>query len=173
MPKRMVVLGELSESELEARFRASQCVVSRCHWQMVWLLKQGRKSEEVSRLVGLSLNRMRILVRRYNAQGAEALGDKRHHNPGGKPLLDQSVRDELAVLLEGPVPEELGGGLWNGVKVAAWLSQRLERSVHRQRGHEALRALGYTSQSPRPHHVGADPNAQEAFKKTWRSASKK
>lgn len=76
------------------------------------------------------------------------------------------IRAALERVLEQPVPESLGGGLWNGVKVAAWLSVRVGQTVARQRGHEALRSLGYSCQSPRPRHVKADAAQQEAFKKS-------
>ena len=59
-----------------------------------------------------------------------------------------------------------GGGAWDSPKVATWLAKRTGRAfVHNQRAWDALRKLNYSSQSPRPRHVLADKDAQEAFKK--------
>lgn len=96
------------------------------------------------------------------------MGDGRGVNPGARPVVDEALREELRVLLQEPVPEAVGGGLWNGAKVAAWVQERLGRPVHRQRGQEVLRALGYSCQVPRPRHAKADPEQQEVFKKSWR-----
>lgn len=155
-------------SEVEERLRKSQSVAEHRHWQVLLLLMQGQGSGEVSRTVGYSVGWVRQLVGRYNTQGCEAVGDGRGANPGARPLVDEALREELRALLAEPVPAALGGGLWNGVKVAVWLQERLGRPVHRQRGQEALQALGYSCQVPRPRHAKADPQQQEAFKKSWR-----
>ena len=70
--------------------------------------------------MGLSLEWVRVLARRYNGQGPDAPGDQRQRHPGKAALLDEAGLTGLsglqAALLE-PVPEVLGGGLWNGPKV--------------------------------------------------------
>src|SRR5680860_391433 len=57
------------------------------------------------------------------------------------------------------------GGLWTCGKVAVWMAERLGRSVGEPRGWEAMRALGFTPQRPRPKATIADAAAQAAFKK--------
>jgi transposase len=167
MPKRIQVVAHLSVEEVGTRFRQSSAAKSRAHWQVIWLLLQGRPSGEVALLCGYSVAWVRALVGRYNAQGPESLGDGRRGHSGAKPLVDVGLRQELEAVLGGAVPTELGGGLWNGVKVAAWLEGKLGHKVYRQRGQEMLRALGYSPLVPRPCHKSADKNAQEAFKKSW------
>ena len=91
---------------------------------------------------------MRALIKRYNEGGAEAPGDQRIHN-GTKPTI--LTPEALAALKERIKTPPDGGGLWTGPKIARWLAQfhRL-RSVHDQRGWDALIAIGYSIQQPRP-----------------------
>lgn len=47
MPRRLQIAPHLSVEELEQRYRASKDGVERSHYQIIWLLAQGQKSEEV------------------------------------------------------------------------------------------------------------------------------
>lgn len=140
--------------------------MARSHWQVIWLLAQGRPSAQVAAVSGYTVNWIRTIARRYNQRGAAGLEDRRHHNPGATGLLSPAQRAGLAAALTHPPPD---GGVWTGPKAAAWMSAMLGHAVHPQRGWEALRRLGWTSKVPRPRHAKADPAAQGAFKKTSRS----
>ena len=170
MARRMPVENHLEAKELEARYKGSPKVEARTHWQVILLVGLGRSVQEVAQVVGYTPAWVRALVHRYNRLGPEALGDQRGSAGGGNTLWDAASREELARALEQPVPPELGGGVWNGVKVALWMSQKWGQTVHRQRGQEALRWLGYSCQKPRPRHIRADEGEQEAFKKSWQRA---
>src|SRR4029079_9355842 len=67
--------------------------------------------------------------------------------------------------LEAPPPD---GGLWSSRKVAAWMAGELGLAeVLPQRGWEALKAIDWSVQKPRPGDPGAaTPEEREAFKKT-------
>jgi hypothetical protein len=72
------------------------------------------------------------------------------------------------------LPERLAtppsdGGLWTGPKVAAWMAGELGLAeVLPQRGWEALKAINWSVQKPRPRHpAGATPEEREVFKKSW------
>ena len=125
---------------------------------------------EVAEMVGYSQKWVREIARRYEAEGVEGLGDRRHGNPGAREraLLDEEGQAELrAALVEGPPP---GGGMWSGPKVARWIEQRTgAEKVHAQRGWEYLRKVGMSPQVPRPSNAqGADFEEREAFKKSFR-----
>ena len=73
--------------------------------------------------------------------------------------------DKLRERLKTP-PDD--GGVWTAKKVAAVMATELglER-VAEQRGGEALRAIGWSIQRPRPQHArAAGPEEQAAFKKS-------
>jgi transposase len=148
---------------LEDRYRETRDPVERTHYQIVWLLSQGKLTREVADATGYSPEWIREVSRRYNRDGMQGLGDRRHRNPGAAPLLSPEQQEELAEALSEP-PED-GGGLWNSRKVALWIERKTARRARAQRGWEYLRRLGHTPQVPRPSNAGADPEEQEAFKK--------
>lgn len=163
MPKRLHLQPYLSTDDLERRYRGAHDPVLRSHYQIIWLLSQGRLTREVTAITGYSANWVRELAHRYNREGSAGLGDRRAANPGQAPLLDPVQQAALHQALTAQPP---GGGQWTGPKVATWMSQRLGRPIASQRGWEYLRKLGYTPQVPRPAHIQADPAAQAAFKQT-------
>jgi transposase len=156
-------------SRLESLYRKASDPVLRTHLLMVGRMSVGDSVREVAELVGYSEKWVRQIARRYEREGVEGLGDRRHTNPGAKEraLLDEEGQAELREALEGPPP---GGGMWSGPKVARWIEQRrgLER-VHAQRGWEYLRKVGHSPQLPRLSNAQrADPQEREAFKKSLR-----
>jgi len=48
MPRRITIQPRLSLEELENRYRQAKDPVERSHYQIIWLLAQGRPSEEVA-----------------------------------------------------------------------------------------------------------------------------
>ena len=165
MPKRITIAPHLSLDELEQRYRHAQDPIEHSHYQIIWLLAQGKKTEEVAEVTGYSRSWIYELVWGYNRLGPETLGDGRHHNPGAVPLLDDLQQANLLEALQGPSPD---GGLWNGRKVADYLSELLERPISRQQGWVYLRQMEYRLRVPRPQHEQSDPEEQEAWKKNYR-----
>lgn len=152
----------LAVADLERRYRRARDPVERTHFQIIWQWARGQPTAAVAATVGYSVDWVRTIAGRYRAGGPDALGDRRHGNPGAAPLLDAAGKLALQTTLADPPPD---GGLWTGRKVAAWMEQRLGRPVATQRGWEYLRGLGLTPQRPRPREYRADPDAQDAFKK--------
>ena len=87
----------------------------------------------------------------------------RHQNKGQAPLLPPELQEAFYQALRKPHPRD---GLWNTRNAAEWLSQRLGRPVDPRRAWSWMRRLGFAPLRPRPRHRQADPEAQEAFKKT-------
>jgi transposase len=166
MPKTIKLEPHLGSKELENRYRKARDPVARSHYQIVWLISEGRTTAEVMEVTGYSRGWVQQLARRYNADGPDALGDRRHRNPGAtdRALLDHDHQEELAEALRMP-PED--GGMWNSRKVGEWIEEKTGRAVSnkKQRGWEYLRKLGNSPKVPRPHHEKADEREQEAFKK--------
>jgi transposase len=144
MPKRITIKAHLTIEELEARYRASKDAVERSHHQIIWLLAQGRPSEEVASITGYSRSWIYELVWGYNRVGPDSLGDKRHEHPGAEPLLNPEQRAALKEVISKP-PE--GGGRWSGAKVGKWMTDLLGREVTRQRGWEYLKLVRYGKES--------------------------
>jgi transposase len=169
MPKKIKIVPHLSSEELEDRYRKAHDPVLRSHYQILWLISQGKTTTEVMEATGYSRGWIQQLARRYNAYGPEALGDRRHLNPGAKErsLLSADQREELREALMKPPPD---GGMWNSPKVGEWIERNTGRAVgqKKQGGWEYLKRLRQSPKVPRPHHHEADEREQEAFKKSSR-----
>lgn len=147
MGRRLQVEHHLSPEELQRLYRSAKDPVARSQLQMVWLATQGKTVEEVAEVTGYCKRRVREVLRGYNLRGPEALGDRRHQNPGSrKPLLNPAQQEALREALSGPAPD---GKPWNSTKVARWLEECLGRKVRPQRGWEWQRRLAPTGSRSR------------------------
>lgn len=165
------VAGHLSLEELQAGWRGSVDVTLARHYQVIWLLAQGRSSAEVAVLTGFARRWVQQLLERYNSFGPRSLGDRRRKNGASATVLTPAVIERLRERLKAP-PDE--GGVWTAKKAAAVMAAELGRSVSEQRGWEALRAIDWTLQRPRPQHAeAATPEEQAAFKKSLPRSSPK
>src|SRR5919199_1537382 len=169
MPKTIKLEPHLNSKELENRYRKAKDPVERSHYQILWLIGRGKTTTRVMEATGYSRGWIQQLARRYNAYGAQALGDRRHRNPGARDrvLLSAEQQHELREALTKPPPD---GGMWNSRKVGEWIERRTGRVVSRkkQRGWEYLKRLKQSPKVPRPHHKKANKTEQEAFKKDSR-----
>ena len=142
------VVDHLSVAELERLFVGCADPVEARHVQVIWLLAQGHTVGATSEVTSFGTRWIEQLLERYNASGPEALANGRRRN-GLKPgLLTVEVLEMVRVRLAEPPPD---GGLWSSRKVADVIAAHLglER-VLPQRGWDALQALGYSLQRPRP-----------------------
>lgn len=169
MSRRVQIKDYLPVEELSDRFRQSTDVVERAHYQIIWLLAQGRSTEDVASVTGYSRDWVYKLVRRYNQSGPSAIGDQRHQNPGAPTMLDDVQQAQLLQALE---EKPMDGDLWDGPKVAQWMSELLGHRVHPQRGWEYLRAMEMRLLKPRSEHVESDPVVQQQWKKNSKRQSK-
>ena len=158
------VAGHLSVAELGERFRAAADARSARHVQAIWLLAKGHAVAEVAATTAFGVRWVEKLLARYNARGPDALGDLRRGN-GTRPTIPKpELLDKLRARLAEPPPD---GGLWSSREAATWMAGELGLgSVAVQRGWEALRAVGWSVQAPRPEHPArATAEEREAFKK--------
>src|SRR3954466_4048800 len=103
-------------------------------------------------------------IRMPDPTAIDPLGDLRRRNGTSPSVLRPDLLEKLKARLLEPPPD---GGLWTSPKVAAWMASELGlAAVLPQRGWEALKAIGWSVQKPRPRHpAGAPPEEREAFKK--------
>jgi transposase len=161
MPKYVTITAYLSVDELANSYRKAADPIERSHFQIIWLLAQGKRVNQIAESTGYCTNWIRILARRYNRDGPQALADQRHQNEGATPLLSKEQQRQLQQVLEEAAPD---GGLWTGCKVACWMGERNGRKIHLQRGWDYLQRLGFSLHIPRLRHYKADANKRETFK---------
>jgi transposase len=162
MPKRINIAEHSNISELEQLYKHAKDGIESRQYQIIWLLAQGKKTEEVEEITGYSRTWIYALVKRYNELGIRGIGDRRSENQGVKALVDDIHQALLWQALQDNAPD---GGFWNGRKVADWLSEVTGITISRQRGWEILRQMTFRLRVPRPSHTESDPVEQEAWKK--------
>jgi hypothetical protein len=156
----------LSVDELERRYRAAKEPHERSWWQILWLLAQGRKATELAGVTGYSAYWIGQIAKRYNEQGPASMQNRQHTTSRrAVPLLSPALQEELRQAIAGPAPED---DKWSGRTVAEWMAARLGRPVSRYRGWIYLERLKPRPRHgmPRPRHALADPEEQEACKKS-------
>lgn len=162
MPKKLSLSQHLSTSELLDRYRNASNVILKSHYQAIWLLSTGKTPKQVAETTSYTQTWIYQLINRYNEQGEEGLGDLRASNPGKEPLLNDVQQAQLHQVLTNPAPD---GGLWNGRKVAEWMSEVTGKKVTRMRGWEYLKQMEYTLKVPRPEHDEISLAEQQDWKK--------
>jgi transposase len=155
----------LSSSELEHCYETASEPIAKSHFHALWLLSRGYDIDEVADLLSFSTRWVRILIKRYNEGGPEQLGDQRVNNGTEATILTPDALAALKQRLQTP-PDD--GGQWTGPKIARWLARfHGLKSVHDQRGWDALMTIGWSIQQPRPRHPEAADEADRAsLKKT-------
>jgi len=161
MSRVLRVHPHLPTRELSARYKRCKDVEERERLHCVLLKLKGVSTKDIAAIFLKREDWVRRTVRRYNADGPEAMRDGRRTN-GSPRLLSDEDMEALDAALQGPA---LGGGLWSGPKVAAWISDQTGVECTNKTGWSYLKRLGYSIQRPRPKHPDADEKAQEAFKK--------
>src|SRR3954470_21518061 len=160
------VAGHLSVEDLEAGFRSSRDPTATRHFQVIWLLARGHTLADVAAVTSFVPRWIEQLLARYNAHGPEALGDLRRRNGSAPSVLRPELLARLPERLATPPSD---GGLGTGPKVAAWMAGEpgVASGLPPPR-REALKAINWSVQKPRPRHpAGATPEECEMFKKSW------
>jgi transposase len=161
------VCEHLSVEELEERYVGCHDATASRHFQVIWLLARGHTISQVSATTAFGERWIEQLLVRYNAEGPEALGDLRRRNGASATILKPELLAKLRDRLREPPPD---GGLWSSRKVANWMAAELGlTAVAPQRGWEALKAIGWSIQKPRPKNPkSATAEEAAAFKKSFR-----
>lgn len=156
------VLPHLSDEQLRRRAEDADDPDERMRWVAILQKKAGRSPELIADFCNRRPDWVRRVVRKYNAEGPDAIADRRTSN-GVPPLLDSAGLKELERVVLNDTPP--GGGDWNGPKVARWMTARLGRTVHPRTGWAYLaKRLRWSIKAPEHLHPESDEEAVEAFK---------
>jgi transposase len=156
----------LGSAELEGRYETAGDPIAKSHFHALWLLSLGYDVAEVAEILSFSSRWVKALIKRYNEGGPDRLGDQRVNNGTSPTILTPEALAGLQERIKAP-PDD--GGLWSGPKVALWLAKFHNlKSVHDQRGWDALIAIAYSIQRPRPRHPhAASDEDRDALKKNF------
>jgi transposase len=131
----------------------------------VLLVAQGMSCPEVSRLLGDSPRTVEYWVRRFEERGLAGLVEGER---SGRPrrLKDEQI-DEIKLVLRHP-PEAVGiaSGLWDGKGLSAFIEKRYGVTIGVRQCQYMFKSFGFRRRKPRPLIARANPELQEAYKKT-------
>ena len=156
---------DLSSAELRklAKKEKNPLVVRRM--LAIALVLDGSDRKSAAEACGMDRQTLRDWVHRYNGEGMAGLGERR--TSGHKSPLDAETRLAFAALVDqGPDPAVHGVVRWRRTDLQKELKLRFGIDVAERTVGGYLAQLGYRRLSVRPQHAEADPEAQEAFKKT-------
>jgi len=136
------------------------------------LIYDGSPRSEAAHHANVDVQSIRDWVLRFNAEGPGGLIDRK--STGTPPRLNVAQRAALARVIEdGPVPYLDGVVRWRLCDLVSWLHTEFRITVSDSTVSRILREMGYRKLSARPRHHAQDPDAGEAFKKTFQPAWRK
>jgi transposase len=130
----------------------------------VLLVAQGMTCPEVAKLLGDSPRTVEYWVHGFEQRGLAGLIEGER---SGRPrrLEEQQLKGIGAVLRQMPRDVGLGGNLWDGKTLAAWIKREQGIELGVRQCQRLFRQLGFRLRKPRPALAWGDPEKQEIHKK--------
>jgi transposase len=132
------------------------------------LVAQGMTCPEVATLLGDAPRTVEYWVRGFEEKGLAALREGERSGRPGR-LRDKHLRGINAALRRMPREFGLGGNVWDGKTLAAWIKRQYGIALGVRQCQRLFRRLGFRLRKPRPAIAQADPERQKAVKKTPRA----
>jgi transposase len=156
---------DLTAADLRAAATRAKDVAAARRMLCLAMVLEGADRTTAAETCGMDRQTLRDWVHRYNTEGLAGLYNRKQ--PGVRPKLTAEQTAELARLVEaGPDPDVHGVVRWRRVDLRDELQRQFGVALHERSVGKVLTRLGYRRLSVRPRHPEADPEAQEAFKKT-------
>jgi transposase len=151
----------LQEARSKAEYQRVQCV-----WLRATL---GLSSRQIAEALGWQASSVRHVQARYFEKGEEALRDQPHGGRYHAHLTAEEEQKLLAPFLE----KAQAGEIVIAAPIQRAYEERLGHPLHHSVIYRALHRQGWRKVQPRSQHPKADVAAQEEFKKSSRTGSKR
>jgi transposase len=130
----------------------------------VLLVAEGLTCPEVARLLGDAPRTVEYWVNSFEDKGLAGL--REGERPGRPRRLSQERMEQIeAVLRQTPREAGLGGNIWDGKTLAAWIEKQCGVSLGVRQCQRMFRQLGFRLRKPRPALAQANPELQRVHKK--------
>jgi transposase len=156
-------IPHLSKEEVQERIKGTVGFWRVQKWLVIWnALVDPRPAGEIALHTGLAEQSVHNLISRYNRLGPEVV-----EGPGkGGRRRSYLSWDEETSFLASFRPAALTGQIATVADIKEALERRIGKKVHKTTVYRLLKRQGWRKVVPRPFHVDADKEEQEAFKKT-------
>ena len=130
----------------------------------VLLVAEGLTCPEVAELLGDAPRTVEYWVHEFEEMGLAGLLEGAR---SGRPrrLSEKQLQGINEVLRHMPREAGLGGNLWDGKTLAAWIEREYGLNLGVRQCQRLFRQLGFRLRKPRPLIAQADPEQQKAHKK--------
>ena len=156
---------DLTATELRATAARSRDAQAARRMLAIALVVEGVDRKTAAETCGMDRQTLRDWVHRYNAEGLAGLANRRGASRPSR-LAPAQVAELVSWLEAGPDPAVDGVVRWRRQDLRARIAERFGVELHERTVGKYLAALGYRRLSVRPRHPKADPETQDAFKKT-------
>ena len=133
--------------------------------QAVYLARKALSCPQIMDITAAKRRTIQNWIRWYNQDGIEGLKDK--PRCGRHPKLSAAQQQKLQKRLDAGARPSDGTCVLNGPAIQRILEKEFGVLYCLNGVYELLHRLGYSCLCPRPRHQQADPELQEAFKKTF------
>jgi transposase len=155
-----------AESELNHALKQTKASNTQIRIRAVLAVAKGKTIRQAAQTISIAARTIQNWVNNYNREGLEGIRD--HHTQGRKSKLNEQQKACLVERIQsGPSPQD---------KVCKLRAADVRRIIQDQFGHSYSLAgvyymlhyqLALSYLKPRPKHHKADPEVQQAFKKTY------
>ena len=130
----------------------------------VLLVAEGYTCPEVGRLLGDAPRTVEYWVNSFEDKGLAGL--REGERPGRPRRLSEEWIEQIeAALRQTPREAGLGGNIWDGKTLAAWIEKQCGVSLGVRQCQRIFRQLGFRLRKPRPALAQANPELQRVHKK--------
>jgi len=156
-------IPHLSKEEIQERIKATVGFWRVQKWLVIWnALVDPRPASEIAKHTALAEQSVHNLISRYNRLGPQAVEGP---GKGGRRRSYLSLAEETS-FLESFRQAAFTGQIATVAEIKAALEKRIGKEVHKTTVYRLLKRQGWRKVVPRPFHVDAIKEEQEAFKKT-------
>jgi transposase len=156
-------IPHLSKEEIQSKIKTTVGFWRVQKWLVIWnALVDPRPAGEIALHTGLAEQSVHNLISNYNRLGPEAVEGP---GKGGRRRCYLSWEEEAA-FLETFRQAAVSGQVATAQEIKEALERRIGQKVHKTTVYRLLKRHGWRKVVPRPFHVDAVKEEQEAFKKT-------
>lgn len=155
-------IPHLSKEEIQEKIKTTVGFWRVQKWLVIWnAVVDPRPAKEIALHTGIAEQSVHNLISKYNRMGPEAVEGP---GKGGRRRSYLSWDEEVA-FLESFKQAALTGQVATAAEIKIALENLLGHIVHKTMVYKLLKRQGWRKLVPRPFHIDADKQEQEAFKK--------
>lgn len=171
MARVSTVKPHLTEDEIKAKIATAPTARCQQKWMIVYnAFVEPRTASEIAKHTATSLRTVRQVIADYNREGASAIKERRKREKNPRAYLSF---DEESAFLASFNDSAKNGHLTTVKEIHNAFEAKVDTHVAQSTIYRLLERHEWRKLAPRPYHPDGDKEAQETFKKTFPTWSKR